>query len=260
MVAETNGVARRTARAGADFVDLYLYWLTRSLREVAPRTRGRLLDVGCGDRRFEPIFSPFIEEYVGVEHEAVFATTNASTRSAGATLLYDGKHLPFDASSFDTVISTEVLEHTPDPAALVAEMARVLRPDGTLIITTPFAMRLHEEPYDYFRFTPHGLSSLVGRTGLAVKDTLAFGGVFSVVGHKLNSYLAIRLGRLQGLGQALGKAGHEPTERGGPRWWLLPVVAPSMVCLAATARALDRIAKDPTEALGYLVVARKDAH
>ncbi len=246
---------RGAARSAADFVDLYVSWLTASLRDVAPRAHGVMLDVGCGDRRFEPLFTPYVKSYTGVEHEVVFASTDSSKRTNKPDVLYDGQHLPFDAGAFDTVISTEVLEHTPDPAGLVAEMARVLKPGGTVILTTPFAFRLHEEPYDYFRFTPHGLTSLLERAGLRVVEVRAFGGVFAVVGHTLNSYLAFQVGRLQGLGRMLGKMGHEGAKGERVRLWTLPAVLPTMALIAGAARVLDRVAPDPTEALGYLVVA-----
>jgi SAM-dependent methyltransferase len=217
-----------------------------------------MVDVGCGDRRFEPLFAPYVDSYTGVEHEAVFASTDASKRKNAPDVLYDGRHLPFEDASFDTVVSTEVLEHTPDPAGLVAEMARVLRPDGIMILTAPFAFRLHEEPHDYFRYTPHGLSSLLGRVGLRIVETRPFGSVFSVVGHKLNSYLAFQVAHLQGLGRMLGKMGHEPSTHGdGLRVWTLPLVLPAMAGIAGAARVLDRVTRDPTEALGYLVVAER---
>jgi SAM-dependent methyltransferase len=249
---------RQSARRAADFVDLYLYWLTSSLVAAAPRAHGRLLDVGCGDRRFEPLFEPYVDSYTGVEHEAVFRSTDAARRAKGPDVLYDGKTLPFDGGSFDTVISTEVLEHTPDPAALVGEIARVLKPRGTVILTAPFAFRLHEEPYDYFRYTPHGLTWLLERAGMRVVEIRPFGSVFAVVGHKLNSYLAFRVAHLQGLGRLLGKMGHEPSEHGDRlRFWALPAVLPAMVGIAAAAHVLDRVAHDPTESLGYLVIAER---
>jgi SAM-dependent methyltransferase len=250
---------RRAARAGADFVDLYVSWLTSSLRDVAAEhARGRLLDVGCGDRRFEHLFTPHVVSYTGVEHEAVFASTEAAKRPNGPDALYDGKRLPYEDASFDTVLNTEVLEHTPDPAALVGEMARVLKPGGVTIVTAPFAFRLHEEPYDFYRFSPHGLAWLFEQSGMEVVETRHFGGVFGVVGHKLNSYLAFRVARLQALGRLVGKMGHEPSSfGGGTRLWTLPAVLPSMIGIATAARILDRLAPDPTEALGYLVVARR---
>jgi 2-polyprenyl-6-hydroxyphenyl methylase/3-demethylubiquinone-9 3-methyltransferase len=55
-----------------------------------------------------------------------------STRVVGTTL-----DLPFDEASFDVVLSTEVLEHTPDPKRGLRELARVVKPGGTLLVTTP---------------------------------------------------------------------------------------------------------------------------
>jgi SAM-dependent methyltransferase len=249
---------RRSARVAADFVDIYVSLLTSTLRYAAPRAHGRLLDVGCGDRRFEPLFLPHVASYTGVEHEDVFSSTEASKRSNKPDVLYDGKRLPFDAGSFDTVLSTDVLEHTPDPAALIAEMARVLRPGGTFLMTAPFAFRLHEEPYDYYRFTPHGLTSMADRAGLRILEMRPFGSVFSVVGHKLNSYLAFQVARLQGIGRLLGKMGHEAAGDERARLWTFPAVLPAMVGIAGAARVLDRLAHDPTEALGFLVVAERE--
>jgi len=45
--------------------------------------------------------------------------------------------IPFPANHFDFVISSEVIEHTPDPVKAIMEMHRVLKPDGTMVVTTP---------------------------------------------------------------------------------------------------------------------------
>jgi len=65
--------------------------------------------------------------------------------------------MPFDDNSFDIVVSSEVIEHTPDPHQAIREMYRVLKKDGTLILTTPnkiwffaiwIANKLNLRPYD----------------------------------------------------------------------------------------------------------------
>jgi SAM-dependent methyltransferase len=245
------------ARTASDWVDLQWSITIASLTGVAPEARGRLLDVGCGDKPYEHIFRPFVTEYIGVEHEATFTATSAGARDRKPDVLYDGKRLPFDDRSFDTVLNVQVLEHTPQPFALVSEMARVLKDDGVLIVTAPFGFRLHEEPHDYFRYSPHGLRQLCADAGLEVVRVEQQGSLWSVIGHKLNSYLALQVAHLEGVAQAMGKLGHENEARVSPRWWTLPMVGPTMAAVALAARVLDAALHDPQEALGFLVVARR---
>jgi SAM-dependent methyltransferase len=244
------------ARRTSDWVDLQWTHLIATLQLLAPRMRGRLLDVGCGDKPYEHLFRPYVAEYLGVEHEATYQQTDAHRRG-GADVLYDGRRLPFDDASFDSVMSIQVLEHTPHPGELIADMARVLRRDGLLLLSAPFSFRLHEEPNDFFRFSPHGLRTLCDRAGLELEEVHPHGGLWSLLGHKLNSYLGLRVARIGGLAQSMGKLGHEAAEASKPRSWALPLVAPAMLAVSACARILDRAAPDTTESLGFTIIARK---
>jgi 2-polyprenyl-3-methyl-5-hydroxy-6-metoxy-1,4-benzoquinol methylase len=78
-------------------------------------------------------------------------------RTFGAGVVASVDSIPFASSTFDIVFSTEVIEHTPDPLAAVAEMWRVLGPGGRLVISTPnhlwkfpvwFASKMRLRPYD----------------------------------------------------------------------------------------------------------------
>lgn len=246
----------RAAKEVATFVDLQGSIMMRQLADVAPQARGRLLDVGCGQKPYLEIFAPYVSEYIGVEHEAAFAETASANHVNKPDVYYDGTRLPFGDASFDTVLNIQVLEHTPHPQALVHEIARVLAPGGLLIVSAPFSFRLHEEPHDYFRYTPHGLKSLFAEAGLQMVDLTAQGSLWSVVGHKLNSFLAFRVARLQRAGQSIGKLGHEKVATEGPRYWTVPFVLPAMAALSGGARALDKLIPDQTEALSYLATAR----
>lgn len=248
--------ARRAARLASDWVDLQLTHVVDSLARVAPRAHGRLLDVGCGDKPYEHLFRPFVSEYLGVEHEAAFRQTASSARNRGPDVFYDGKRLPFADGEFDTVLSVQTLEHTPEPRQLILEMARVLHPHGRLLLSAPFSFRLHEEPHDYFRYSPHGLRALCAEAGLVVERCEPMGNLWSLLGHKLNSYLALNVAHAGGLAQRLDKLGHEVEQRQTPRYWLMPAVALSMASVSVAARVLDRVAPDESESLGYLIVAR----
>lgn len=63
--------------------------------------------------------------------------------------------------AFDVVVCTEVLEHTLNPFAAVAEIFRVLRPGGLLVASTPFNFRIHGPLPDCWRFTEHGIRALL---------------------------------------------------------------------------------------------------
>jgi SAM-dependent methyltransferase len=251
-----RGPVAAAARRTSDWVDLQWSHLIETLRLLAPRMRGRLLDVGCGDKPYEHFFRPHVAEYLGIEHQDAYAQTDAHKRGA-ADLTYDGRRLPFEDASFDSVMSIQVLEHTPHPGELIVEMARVLRPGGPLLLSAPFSFRLHEEPNDFFRFSPHGLRTLCDRAGLTIEEVHPHGGLWSLLGHKLNSYLGLRVARLGGLAQSLGKLGHEGAQQRQARTWALPLVAPTMLAVSALARVLDRAAPDPTESLGFTILASK---
>jgi SAM-dependent methyltransferase len=67
---------------------------------------------------------------------------------------------------FDLVICEQVLEHVPDPLTAVRTLRRLCRPTGHVYVSTPFLVRLHDWPGDYWRFTPDGLALLLRSQGL----------------------------------------------------------------------------------------------
>ncbi len=109
----------------------------------------RLLDLGCGAGRhaFEAYHRgarvvPF--DYDAAELKDVGGLLQAMADedmtlpgSMGAPVNGDATRLPFADASFDRVIAAEVLEHIPEDDAAIGELARVLRPGGTMAVTVP---------------------------------------------------------------------------------------------------------------------------
>ena len=112
---------------------------------------GKLADLGCGIQPYKPIFNNFITEYVGIDSEV---TKNSNYNSATIADMYvDICDTGLDDESFDTILSTQVLEHIYDTDQYVAECYRLLKKDGYAIFTVPQTYECHAKPYDYYRFT-----------------------------------------------------------------------------------------------------------
>lgn len=71
-------------------------------------------------------------------------------------LICDAHDVPFEENTFDCVIIQAVLEHVLDPLRCVAEVHRVLKPDGIVYAETPFIQQVHLKQYDFTRFTHLG--------------------------------------------------------------------------------------------------------
>jgi SAM-dependent methyltransferase len=130
---------------------------------------GTVLDLGCGAGdsvdQFRDV-NPAVH-WVGVDVER--SPEVASRRRTDAEFVtFDGVHLPFDDGSFDAVYCKQVLEHVREPAPLLAEVARVLRPDGAFAGSTSQLEPFHS--YSTWNYTPYGLKLLLERAGLALEE------------------------------------------------------------------------------------------
>lgn len=82
---------------------------------------------------------------------------------------------------FDVVICEQVLEHVADPDAALRTLRGMTRPGGWLLVSTPFLLRIHGAPDDYWRFTPSGLKVLLERQGFVVEKMASWGNRAAVV-------------------------------------------------------------------------------
>ena len=126
--------------------------------EAAEACRGSVLDIGCSDQQLKRHLPPNTE-YIGLDYWDT-AIYRYKTRPS---VFGDAQHLPFRNKSIDTVVMLEVLEHIPDPEKVFKEIGRVLKPKGRLIMSMPFLYPLHDSPFDFQRFTHHGLENIAKR-------------------------------------------------------------------------------------------------
>ena len=135
--------------------------LFEAVRVFAGHISGKVLDVGCGTMPYRNLFAA--TEYVGLELD----TPEARARKR-ADCYYDGTTFPFEPESFDALVCNQVFEHVFNPEQFMAEMYRVLKPGGRLLLTVPFAWDEHEQPHDYARYTSFGLASLLRKAGFEI--------------------------------------------------------------------------------------------
>jgi ubiquinone/menaquinone biosynthesis C-methylase UbiE len=113
--------------------------------------------------------------------------------------------LKFPDNEFDSVLCTQVLEHVYDHHTMMKEIYRVLKPGGHVILTVPFAWELHEEPYDYFRFTKHALKELFEEAGLKIDYIKPNGGKWAAIYQLRNNMMYHSFHTRKSLGNKLKK-------------------------------------------------------
>jgi len=152
-------------------------------RVASQYVQGVLLDYGCGAQPYRNLLAAKCSRYMGADV--------AAAHGVHLDFLFTpGESLPIKNETFDTILSTQTLEHVEDVQGYIRECYRLLRPGGHLILTVPMQWRMHEQPYDYWRFTRYGVIALVNNGGLTLCEISPCGGAWALVGQIINSHLA----------------------------------------------------------------------
>ncbi len=175
MMRETELKRLSSTKISKNTVDfIVMHYLIRDIKSSIEKfATGNLLDVGCGNKPYESLFGNKLSSYTGCD--VVQSNENKVDVICLAT------SLDFEESKFDTVFSTQVMEHVDNSDKMMAECNRVLRTGGHLILSVPFCWELHEEPYDFFRFTKYGLTELCKRNNFEVIEIIANGGKWAAI-------------------------------------------------------------------------------
>jgi len=149
--------------------------IERAVRRASAQWQGTLLDVGCGAMPYQAIIMAppsRVDRYIGMDLESAVAPY----KEFRPTITWDGNTIPLADASVDCVMATEVLEHCPYPDRVMAEIGRVLKPGGRLLVTVPFLWPLHDAPYDEHRYTPFALQRIIGSAGFREVKVEVYGG------------------------------------------------------------------------------------
>ncbi len=164
-------------RSRAQLADAYAReYLDRPGRPPAPE----VLDLGCGAGDSVDLFralEPSVR-WVGADL-ASSPEVDARTRADARFVTFDGERLPFGDGSFDLVYCKQVLEHVRRPQPLLAEVTRVLRPDGVLAGSTSHLEAFHSR--SVWNYTPYGLMLLLEEAGLELIEVRPVIDAFTLV-------------------------------------------------------------------------------
>jgi len=153
---------------------LIYYYLIRDIENaLKSNATGRLLDIGCGNKPY----SIFLNE--NIEHIGCDITQSSENK---VDIICTATSILAENNSFDTVLCTQVLEHVEETDKMLSECFRVLKPGGKIILTCPMYWPLHEEPYDFFRFTKYGIKHIFEKAGFGDLNIKENGGKYSVLG------------------------------------------------------------------------------
>jgi SAM-dependent methyltransferase len=108
-----------------------------------------LVDIGCGNGAQTALFAPAFSQVVGLDVAAGHLPAFGALTTGARGVLYDGERFPLADACADCVTCFAVLEHVAQEGAVLAEMARVLRPDGALLLSVP---------HRWWVFETHGAS------------------------------------------------------------------------------------------------------
>jgi SAM-dependent methyltransferase len=212
----------------------YKYLFSDLRRAVATFGRGDVLDIGCGNKPYMELFEGRATSYVGCDV--------VQSDKDLVDILCPANDIPLPAGSKDTVITTQVLEHVADHAGVLAEAYRILRPGGHLIASAPMCWEHHEEPYDFFRFTRYGFDYLLRGAGFEVLEITANGGKWALVGQILLNSIRSSCERRRGFRKFI--------------WFVYAGLRVKWI-VNGVFSWLDRIDRDDSSTLNFLVVARK---
>jgi len=164
---------------------LHPQWLSNryhriSQKELTSIENSVVLEIGSGDSSLESLIGPSNQSL-----KLDYPKTNQRYTKKPA-IFADAAHLPVKDGSIDAVLFLEVAEHIPQDKKPIKEISRILKPGGLLYFSVPFIYPMHDQPYDYRRYTVHGINALLSEHGFSVKNIKQHGNSFVTALQLLN--------------------------------------------------------------------------
>lgn len=177
-------ITKMRIKYSLDLIGKESYWSLSALtfsgkkiinRVIAKNVKGITLDAGAGHLNYKTILSKYSAQYHSFDVQNYDGNIDITGDVQNMVDITD--------HSYDTVCCFHVFEHVPMPDKAVSEMYRILKSGGTLIVSVPLFAGLHEEPYDFYRYTPYGIRFLLEQSKFVIKEEYRLGGLLSFITH-----------------------------------------------------------------------------
>jgi SAM-dependent methyltransferase len=178
----------RTNRRDRHVVPIIRSFVRESLQNFSAQASGDVaMDIGCGEQPFRVDIERAGYRYLGMDlHQN--AQGNVDFIGAIDLPLQTASQL---AGTIALLLCTEVLEHVADWPSAFANMRALCAPGAICVITCPFLWELHEEPYDFWRPTPHAIKLLAQRSNFEVIELRKGGSAAEVLSTVLGSMIIV---------------------------------------------------------------------
>lgn len=142
---------------------------------------GLVLDAGAGD-------GPYRHHFARARYEAADFEAVPGKEYTGNMYVCDLAAIPVEDHRYDVILFSQVLEHIPEPLAVLIELHRVLKPGGRIFASAPLFYEEHEQPYDYFRYTQFALARMFEEAGFKDMQIDWLEGYLGTVSYQLDVF------------------------------------------------------------------------
>jgi SAM-dependent methyltransferase len=157
-MADADELKSRLQPSPGERLYLHLSDLRKMMGELTEHVSGRVLDYGCGGSPYRSLF----------KHDAYLRADIAGMTNLDHVIV-PGQPLDAPGCSFDGILSTQVLEHVSAPQQYLADCYRMLKGNGTLLLSTHGTFPDHSVPWDFQRWTTNGLRRDIEAAGFKVE-------------------------------------------------------------------------------------------
>ena len=147
---------------------------------------GEVLDIGCGP---VPYYEVYRDKSTGITCVDWAASAHGTQFVDHFVDLNEPGPLPFADGTFDSVVASDMIQHLKRPHALLAELARVLKPGGKIFLSAPFIYWMSEYPHEYYHLSEFALRDLTAASGMEVVQLTSYGGNVDVLMDSLNKLM-----------------------------------------------------------------------